>query len=499
MQESCSQEALRLKTLIFAFMQQILNFINGVYIKPVSENYLPNFNPATGKVYSELADSDERDVQLAYEAAKKALNVWSGYTQEQRSDILLRIAKGIEKKSEEFVQAETDDQGKPLWLSRVMDIPRAVSNFKFYATAALSFNSEFHQTDAHTINYTLRSPLGVVGCISPWNLPLYLFTWKIAPALAMGNCVVAKPSEITPMTASMLGAICNEAGMPPGVLNIVHGLGQKVGSAITKHPGITAISFTGGTKTGMEISSIAAPMFKKMSLELGGKNPNLVFEDCSFEKAVKTSVAAAFTNQGEICLCGSRIFVQKTIFEKFRDAFIAETKKRTVGDPLLDTTRVGAIVSKVHFEKILDYIELAKNEGGKILLGGEVVKPEGRCQEGWFISPTVIEGLKHDCRVNQEEIFGPVVTLVPFENEQEAIMMANSTPYGLAATVWTENLSRAHRIAAALESGIVWINCWLERDLRTPFGGVKQSGVGREGGMEALKFFTEEKNVCIRI
>lgn len=480
-------------------MQRILNFINGTYCEPASGTWLPNYNPALGEVYSEVADSDERDVQLAYEAAHQAFPQWSGMTQEQRSDILLRVAQGIENAMETFVQAESNDQGKPLWLSRVMDIPRAVSNFKFYANAALNFNSEFHHTDAHTFNYTLHAPIGVVGCISPWNLPLYLFSWKIAPALAMGNCVVAKPSEITPMTASMLGDICNAAGMPAGVLNIIHGLGPKVGSAITKHEGIKAISFTGGTKTGAEIARVAAPMFKKLSLELGGKNPNLVFDDCDFNKAVKTSVAAAFTNQGEICLCGSRIFIQKTIYEKFKTAFVEEARKRTVGDPLVDTSRVGAIVSKMHFDKILSYIELAKAEGGNILLGGNAVQPEGRCKNGWFIAPTVIEGLAFDCRVNQEEIFGPVVTLVPFETEEEALTMANSTPYGLASTVWTENLSRAHRVASKIESGIVWVNCWLERDLRTPFGGVKQSGVGREGGMEALKFFIEEKNVCVRI
>ncbi len=480
-------------------MQRILNFINGEYIEPISKQYLKGFNPALGMVYSEVPDSDERDVELAVSASKEALAKWGSTTQEQRSEVLLRIANGIEARMEEFALAETNDQGKPLWLSKAMDIPRAVSNLKFYANAALHLNGEFHQTDQHIFNYTLRSPIGVVGCISPWNLPLYLFTWKIAPALAMGNCVIAKPSEITPMTASMLGEVCNAAGLPKGVLNIIHGLGAKVGSAMTKHFDIKAISFTGGTKTGAEISRVAAPMFKKMSLELGGKNPNLIFDDCNFEKTVKISVAAAFTNQGEICLCGSRIFIQDTIYEKFKSAFMEEVKKRTVGDPLNDSSKLGAIASKEHFEKILSYIALAKQEGGEIILGGGAVMVEGRCRQGWFIAPTIIEGLSYDCRINQEEIFGPVVTLVPFTTEAEVIMMANSTPFGLASTIFTENLSRAHRVAAKMESGIVWINCWLERDLRTPFGGVKQSGVGREGGFEALKFFTEEKNVCVKI
>jgi len=480
-------------------MLRILNFIDGDYSEPVSGKYLEGYNPALGTVYSEVPDSDERDVEIAVDAAERAFIVWGNYTQQQRSDTLMRIAEGIENQLEKFVLAETNDQGKPLWLSRVMDIPRAISNFKYYATAALSFNGDFHQTDQQIFNYTLRTPIGIVGCISPWNLPLYLFSWKIAPALAVGNCVIAKPSEITPMTAYMLGEICKAAGLPKGVLNIVHGLGPKVGGAITAHPKIKAVSFTGGTKTGAEISKVAAPMFKKMSLELGGKNPNIIFEDCDFEKTVKISTSAAFTNQGEICLCGSRIFVQESIYEKFKSAFIEEVKKRKVGDPLLETSRVGAIVSKAHYDKILYYIELAKEEGGRILLGGYPIIPEGRCKDGWFITPTIIENLPYDCRVNQEEIFGPVVTLVPFKTEEEALMMANSTPYGLASTIFTDNLSKAHRVASKIESGIVWVNCWLERDLRTPFGGVKQSGVGREGGFEALKFFTEEKNVCVKI
>jgi aminomuconate-semialdehyde/2-hydroxymuconate-6-semialdehyde dehydrogenase len=398
-----------------------------------------------------------------------------------------------------LAEAESIDNGKPINLALNVDIPRAVSNFKFYATAAMHTATEAHETVGQAINYTLRQPLGVVGCISPWNLPLYLFTWKIAPALAAGCCVVAKPSEITPMTAYLLSKLCIEAGLPAGVLNIVHGLGVKAGAAIVAHKDVKAISFTGGTKTGQDIARTAAPMFKKLSLELGGKNPNIIFADCNYEEMLKTTVLSSFSNQGQICLCGSRIFVEKPLFERFKTDFIERVSALNIGDPLISETNVGAVVSKPHMEKILSYIDLAQKENGKILCGGKAFKVEGRCLNGWFVEPTVIEGLCFDCRTNQEEIFGPVVTITPFDTEDEVLSYANSVEYGLSATVWTENLSRAHRIAEQLESGIIWVNSWLLRDLRTPFGGVKQSGVGREGGFEALRFFTEEKNVCIKI
>ncbi|HVA99567.1 MAG TPA: aldehyde dehydrogenase, partial [Bacteroidia bacterium] len=375
----------------------------------------------------------------------------------------------------------------------------AASNFRFYATAILHFASEAHAMENSAINYTLREPIGVAGCISPWNLPLYLFSWKIAPALAAGNCVVAKPSEITPMTAYLLSELCIEAGLPKGVLNIVHGYGHKVGAAITTHPDIPMISFTGGTKTGADIASKAAPMFKKLSLELGGKNPNIIFADCDFEKMMKTTIQSSFSNQGQICLCGSRIYVEKSIYEKFKTEFVKRTKELIPADPADAKTRLGAIVSKQHLEKITACVELAKQEGGKILCGGKQAKLSGDCAEGWFFEPTVIEGLSHTCRTNQEEIFGPVVTIAPFETEEDVLLFANSTKYGLSATVWTENLTRAHRVAQKIHSGIIWVNCWLLRDLRTPFGGVKNSGVGREGGFEALQFFTEPKNVCIKL
>ena len=460
---------------------------------------MDNTDPSTNTVFSQIPDSDERDVQVAVDAAKQAFVGWSTMPVKKRSDLLLRIAALIEKNLQRFAEAESLDNGKPVWLAKQVDIPRASANFHFYATAALHLTAETHAMENTAINYTLRQPIGIAGCISPWNLPLYLFTWKIAPALASGNCVVAKPSEITPVTAFLLSQFCIEAGLPAGVLNIIHGTGPRVGSAIVSHPDIPVISFTGGTKTGAEISRIAAPMFKKLSLELGGKNPNIIFADCDFDHAVSTSIKSSFSNQGEICLCGSRIFIQRSIYDKFKEAFVSKVKALKTGDPKDETNFLGAIVSQPHFEKILSYIDLAREEGGVILTGGKAIQPEGRCKDGFFIEPTVIENLPYNCRTNQEEIFGPVVTLTPFDTEEEVLKMANSTPYGLAATVWTTNLTKAHKVAAALHSGIVWINCWLLRDLRTPFGGVKQSGIGREGGFEALKFFTEEKNICIKL
>lgn len=480
-------------------MLKIENYIGGRLVAPVSGDYLDNYNPATGEVYSLIPDSDEADVNAAVEAAKAAFPAWSKTSAEGRHDVLVRLAGLIERDLDALAEAESVDNGKPFALAKAVDIPRAVSNFKFYATAAMHTATEAHETTGQAINYTLRHPLGVVGCISPWNLPLYLFSWKIAPALASGNCVVAKPSEITPMTAYLLSKLCIEAGLPDGVLNIVHGLGPKVGAAIVGHKDVKAISFTGGTATGAEIARTAAPVFKKLSLELGGKNPNIIFADCNYEEMLQTTIRSSFSNQGQICLCGSRIFVETPLYEQFKSDFVERVKALKIGDPLENGTDIGAIVSKQHFEKILSYIDLSQKEGGSILTGGRQTTVEGRCEAGWFIEPTVIENLSHDCRTNQEEIFGPVVTVMPFDTEDEVLGYANSVRYGLSATLWTENLSRAHRVAARLESGIVWVNCWLLRDLRTPFGGMKDSGVGREGGFEALKFFTEEKNVCINL
>jgi len=480
-------------------MSTIDNYIGGELVKPASLEYLENFDPAIGAVYSRIADSDDRDVHLAVESAKTAFSQWSRASAESRHDILMRISHLIEENLDELAAAESVDNGKPLSLARSVDIPRAVANFKFYATAAMHMANESHDTAGQAINYTLRRPVGVAGCISPWNLPLYLFSWKVAPALAAGCTVVAKPSEVTPMTAYMLSKLCIDAGLPPGVLNIVHGLGPKVGGAIVAHKDVKAVSFTGGTKTGEEIARTAAPMFKKLSLELGGKNPNIIFADCNYDEMLTTTVRSSFSNQGEICLCGSRIFVERPMYEQFKGDFVERVTKLKSGDPLEHDTDVGAIVSRQHFDKIMSYIDLARQEGGTVLTGGKQTHLDGRCRDGWFIQPTVIEGLSHECRTNQEEIFGPVVTIMPFDTENEVLAYANSVRYGLSSTIWTENLSRAHRIASQIESGIVWVNCWLLRDLRTPFGGVKDSGLGREGGFEALRFFTEEKNVCIKL
>lgn len=476
---------------------QILNYINGKLIPAAHQRTIPNFNPASGKQYGVLPESTAEDVQLAVDAASQAYPGWSEKTPAERSAVLLKLADVMEARLEQLAFAESFDNGKPLHFARTVDIPRAISNIRFFATAILHVSQEAHDSGNGVINYTLRQPFGVVACISPWNLPLYLFTWKIAPALAAGNTVIGKPSEITPLTAYLFSELCMEAGLPPGVLNVVHGTGASVGTPLVSHPAVKAISFTGGTSTGARIASIAAPQFKKMSLELGGKNPTLVFADCDFERTVREVARAAFSNQGQICLCGSRIFVERPIYERFRDAFVARVKALKVGNPLAEGTAIGAVVSASHLEKVMGYIELAKSEGGKLLCGGERLAPEG-LEDGYYLSPAVFEQLDPWCRTNQEEIFGPVVTLYPFDTEEEVIQFANSTQYGLAASVWTDQLSRAHRVAQRLESGIVWINCWMLRDLRTPFGGVKSSGVGREGGWEALRFFTEPKNVCIQ-
>ena len=475
------------------------NYIGGNLVAPLNGNFLDNINPATGQVYGQIPDSLKRDVDAAVHAAQKVFPLWSITSVDERFRLLNRIADIIDANLEELALAESNDNGKPLWLSKKVDIPRASANFRFFATGIMHFASESHAMEDKAVNYTLRQPLGIVGCISPWNLPLYLFTWKIAPALAAGNCVIAKPSEVTPATAYLLSKICIEAGLPPGVLNIVHGTGPGTGEAIVTHPDVKAISFTGSTRAGERIASLAAPKFKKLSLELGGTNPAIIFADCNWERMMADTIRSSFSNQGEICLCGSRVLIEESIYEKFRTEFVERTKALTVGDPLDDSSKQGAIVSKVHYEKILRCIETAKKEGGKILCGGNAVQLTGRCENGYFIEPTVIEGLGPSCQTNREEIFGPVVTLQAFKTEEEALELANATEYGLAATVWTQDISRANRVASKLQSGIIWVNCWLLRDLRTPFGGVKNSGVGREGGWEALRFFTEPKNVCVQL
>lgn len=479
-------------------MFKLKNYINGELLDPADGQYIDNYEPAKGEVYSLIPRSSVKDLELAVAGAKEAFPKWANTPKEQRSEFLRKISERITERLEELAEAESRDNGKPLSLARRVDIPRAAKNFNFYSSAIIHFESESHFMEEGVVNYTLRQPIGIAACISPWNLPLYLFSWKIAPALAAGNCVIAKPSEVTPMTAYLLSEICVEVGLPKGVLNILHGYGHEIGKEMIGHDDIPLISFTGGTQTGKDIASIAAPKFKKLSLELGGKNASLIFSDCNYEKMLKTTLQSVFANQGQICLCTSRILVHEDIYEKFKKDFVEGVKKLLVGDPNHETTKQGALVSKPHFEKVLSYIELAKSEGGKILCGGNAKDLSSQGLNGWFIEPTVIDGLDHQCRTNQEEIFGPVVTIQSFKTEEEGLTLANSTKYGLASVVWTENLSRAQRLAVNLHSGICWINCWLVRDLRTPFGGVKQSGVGREGGFEVLKFFTEPKNVCIQ-
>jgi len=450
-------------------MLRIGNYINGELTGPSSLRYLDNYNPAEGKVYSLIPDSDAYDVQQAVTAAKHAFPAWANMPVEKRSAILLKIANLIDLNLDKLALAESIDTGKPVKLAKRIDIPRASANMRFFASGAMHFSSEAHVTGTEAVNYTTRTPVGVSGCISPWNLPLYLFTWKIAPALASGCTVVGKPSELTPMTAFLFSQLCSEAGLPPGVLNIVHGLGNQAGQTIVEHPEVTAISFTGGTVTGKKIAATAAPMFKKLSLELGGKNPNIIFADCDFDQALETTLQSSFSNQGEICLSGSRVFIERGIYDRFVGELSNRTRSLVVGDPLDEKTNVGAIISEAHMKKVLGYISLAKEEGGNVLTGGHQVTVDGRCENGFFIEPTIISGLGSSCRTNQEEIFGPVITIMPFDSEEQVIAEANSTSYGLSATLWT------------------------------PFGGMKQSGVGREGGWEALKFFTETKNICIRL
>ena len=476
----------------------IKNYINGEFVNTTQDNWLDNYNPTIGEIYGQIPNSSKEDVEKAYKAAAIAFPKWSNTTLEERSKILSKIADLILEKLDFLAAAESKDNGKPISLSKQVDIPRAASNFQFFANAITQFSSEAHESvGLSAVNFTLRQPIGVVGCISPWNLPLYLFTWKIAPAIAAGNCVVAKPSEVTPMTAFLLGEICTEAGLPKGVLNIVHGLGTTAGQAIVEHPNIKAISFTGGTKTGAHIAKVAAPMFKKLSLELGGKNPNIIFADCDYDKMLETTARSSFANQGQICLCGSRIFVEEKIYEKFKIDFIKKVSELKVGNPSEETTNIGALVSKQHLEKVKSYIDIAENEKGEILFGGNKVEVKD-CEKGYYLQPTIIEVKDNKCKLNQEEIFGPVVTIMSFKTDEEALTLANDVKYGLSSTLWTNNLNRTMQFSKQLQTGIVWVNTWMLRDLRTPFGGAKESGVGREGGFEALRFFTEPKNICIK-
>jgi aminomuconate-semialdehyde/2-hydroxymuconate-6-semialdehyde dehydrogenase len=481
-------------------MKEIRNFIGGELVPPAEGNWLDDVAPATGEVIARVAASSKADVDLAVHVAKSAFDDWRRRPADERSKLLLTLADLIERNLEELAELEALDTGKPVALARRVDIPRAVANFRFFATAILHTSSEAHLTDDRALNYTLRQPIGVAGLISPWNLPLYLLTWKIAPALASGNTCVAKPSELTPLTASRLAELSVEGGLPPGVMNIVHGFGPEAGAAIPAHPDVRLISFTGGTATGAAVMREAGPAFKKVSLELGGKNPNIVFADADLDDAIPTSIQSSFANQGEICLCGSRLFVEQSIYPQFVERFVEATRALVIGDPRDEATDVGALISNAHREKVESYVALAAEEGGRVAAGGK--RPVGlpdHLNGGFFYEPTVIVDLDHRCRTMQEEIFGPVVTVTPFAGVEQAIEYANSTRYGLSASVWTRDLQKAHRVAAAIDSGTVWVNTWLLRDLRVPFGGTKESGIGREGGRDSLEFFTDAKNVCIKL
>jgi aminomuconate-semialdehyde/2-hydroxymuconate-6-semialdehyde dehydrogenase len=482
-------------------MEKILNFIHGKFEEPIAGSFFPLEDPSRGEVFAHCADSDEKDADVAVKSAKQAFVSWSKASVSERSEVMFTIADLIESNSDELARLESQDNGKPVWLCKKVDIPRAAENFRFFAKAISQFSNESFDMGDSGLNYTLKVPLGPVVCISPWNLPLYLFTWKIAPALATGNTVIAKPSEVTPASAYFFAKLCKEAGLPDGVLNICHGHGAKIGDALIRHPDVRAVSFTGGTATGKHISRVCAERLIPCSLELGGKNPAVVFEDCDFDYTVKQLVRASFTNQGQICLCASRILIEESIYGSFKEKFISEVQKLKVGSPIEDDSDMGAIVSKQHYKKIKGYIELALSEGGVLLTGGkEAILADSQQKDfskGYFLEPTVFEGLSNKSRTNQEEIFGPVVTLQPFSGRSEALHLANDTPYGLSATVWTQNLETAHYVSREIEAGVIWVNTWLQRDLRTPFGGMKQSGLGREGGVEALKFFTEPKNICV--
>ena len=480
-------------------MEQLYNFINGEYIPPSLNQYIDVFEPAVGKVYAQVSDSNSNDVEQAFRFAENAFADWSGLTIKERADFLNRIADEIESRLDEFAFYESKDTGKPITQARTVDIPRAIANFRFFSEYGYSFEFETKLTDDISNNKVLRSPLGVVACISPWNLPLYLFSWKIAPALIAGNTVLAKPSELTPYTAFKLGEICQDSGLPAGVLNIIHGQGSVAGDALVSHPKIKAVSFTGGTATGKLIAKKTASSFKKLSLEMGGKNPAIIFSDCKYDTMLDTVTRSSFSNQGQICLCSSRILIEKSIYDKFKKDFISRVSELIVGDPNNENTQFGAISSQAHYDKILDYIDLGKKEGGEILLGGNAVKINGRCKDGYFIEPTIFQGLNNSCKTNQDEIFGPVVTLIPFDTEEDVIRISNNIKYGLSATIWTEDKVKAQRVAKEIDAGVIWVNCWLVRDLRTPFGGMKKSGLGREGGDDALRFFTEPKNICTPI
>ena len=480
-------------------MEPVLNFINGAFVPAASGHTIETVNPATGQVITTLPRSSAEDVETATQAALQAGSAWKATSMEERIAWLHRIADALEEEAETIAQLESTDTGKPIALSRRVDAARSVANFRFFADYA-SQQEELTFTDHGAINYVHRSPVGVVGLITPWNLPLYLLSWKVAPALLMGNTIVAKPSELTPLTAHFLAQTVKAVGLPDGIFNLVHGYGPDVGQAIVEHPSIRGVSFTGGTATGKIVAATAAPMFKKLSLELGGKNATIVLDDAPLDDMMDGIVRASFTNSGQVCLCGSRLLVHASLYDEFIAKFLEAVNNIQVGDPMDETTVMGSVISEDHRKKVESYIELGLEEGGEVLTGGTRMNApvEGVPAQGAFLRPTVLAGLDASCRTATEEIFGPVVTVHTFETDEEAIAMANITEYGLAGSVWTGDVARGHAFAKQIESGIVWVNTWLNRDLRTPFGGVKQSGVGREGGTWSMNFFSEMTNICVQ-
>ncbi|MEX1029228.1 MAG: aldehyde dehydrogenase [Paenibacillaceae bacterium] len=475
-----------------------LHFINGQYVESRNKKTFENINPATGEVMGTVAEGGKEEVEFAVAAARRALSGrWKEMTLNERSKILRKVGDLILERIDELAVLESLDTGKPVWLAKSIDITRSAYNFHFFADYMISMGTEAYQQDNQAIHYAIRRPVGVVGLINPWNLPLLLLTWKLAPCLAAGNTAVLKPAEWTPMTATVLAQICKEAGVPDGVVNVVHGFGpDSAGAAISEHPDVDAITFTGETRTGTAIMKSAANTLKKLSYELGGKNPNIIFADADLDEVIETTIKSSFINQGEVCLCGSRIYVERPAYEEFLVKFVAKTKELKIGDPFDDTTKVGAMIGKEHYDRVMSFFEIAKEEGGNILIGGK--RPEG-FDKGYYIEPTIITGLDRNSRCIKDEIFGPVVTVVPFDTEEEVIAQANDTHYGLSASIWTNNLRRGHRVAHQIEAGIIWVNTWFLRDLRTPFGGMKHSGIGREGGMHSFDFYTELSNITIKL
>lgn len=478
-------------------MEQVLHFIDGAFVPSEDGRTFDNLNPATGERIGMVAEGGRAEIDKAVRAARRAFRTWGRMPAQERAAILHRIANLIEENLEELALLETADTGKPLSLAKSLDIPRSAYNFRFFADFVKGLSTETFEMEGVALNYALRRPVGVAGLISPWNLPLFLLTWKVAPCLAAGNTCVIKPAELTPMTATKLAEICKQAGVPDGVVNVVHGFGpDAAGQFLTEHEDVDLISLTGETTTGKAVMRSAANTLKRLSFELGGKNPNIVFADCDFEDAIATTVRSSFVNQGEVCLCGSRIYVESPLYDRFVEALVDRARKLRVGDPLDPQTDVGSLISEEHLERVDGFVRRAMEQGGRVLVGGR--RPE-HLKRGAFYEPTVIVDVDETCEITRQEVFGPVVTVQPFDTEEEVIRLANDTHYGLSATLWTSNLKRAHRVAGELEAGVIWVNTWFLRDLRTPFGGMKQSGIGREGGVHSFEFFTELKNVCIKL